>query len=235
MTTVHIGLPSLQGALSEHAEHFDLLEVRPIDTAIPKASKLGAWRNKVPPAFVFSVVLPKVVSLLRPTEAAAQALTETLAAADALQARCLLLQTPPEVTPTELSAKRITELRARLPRDVVHVAWEPRGPWEPEHAQRVASAAGLLLVVDATQEAPAPGSILYTRVRAIGNAARGITQRVETLRQRIERRREVFVVLESPDPLRYAKALHAPLEPSAPRRSHSPGAMLPLQAEDEEQ
>lgn len=169
MTTVHVGLPSHQGSLARYATHFDLLEVRPVDTSIPKGGKLRQWRKEVPPAFVFSVVLPKVLSELGVASPEQErALKTTLDTAEALQARCLVLTTPPSVTPTALNKKRLTALIERLPRDAVTVGWEPRGIWNPEEMAAWARDLGVHLIGDASQGDAPRGAVLYTRLRGIG-------------------------------------------------------------------
>ena len=66
MARLLVGLPALQGDLEKYSSRFDLVELRPVDAALPKASTLRRWRKTVPPSFVFSVVLPKAVGELSP-------------------------------------------------------------------------------------------------------------------------------------------------------------------------
>src|SRR5262249_61882055 len=95
MARPHVGLATLEGDLERYAEKYDLLELRPGDAAVPKASTLRAWRRKVPPSFVFSVVFPKPVSELKPSAALEAALEQSLAVAREVEARCLVIATPP--------------------------------------------------------------------------------------------------------------------------------------------
>src|SRR5689334_2496629 len=148
MARPHVGLPLLEGSLERYAEKFDLVELRPGDSALPKSATLRAWRRKVPPSFVFSVVFPKVVGELKPTPELEAALELSLAAARDVEARCLVLATPPSLTPTDLNRKRLKALVERIPHDAVTLAWEPRGLWEPEEAVALAADLDLVLVVD---------------------------------------------------------------------------------------
>jgi hypothetical protein len=237
MTTVHVGLPSLKGPLPAYAESFDLLEMRPVDTPLPRATRLRSWRKEVPPSFVFSVVLPSAVAQLRPSEEAARALADALAAAEALEARCLLLLTPPSVTPTELNRARLKALVEKLPRDAVMLAWEPRGIWDAGEAARWARDLDVHLVVDAAREAAPRGALLYTRLRGLGVGDRLGDEAVDRVRGALRGRREAFVVVESSGAKRVAQALRRPL--GATERGASPGVVLrppiTLSAEDEEQ
>lgn len=236
MTTVHVGLPSLRGSLARYAERFDLLEVRPVDSPLPKPAKTRAWRKEVPPAFVFSVVLPSVVSSLKQSSDGDAALATALEHADALEARCLVLITQPDVTPTALNKRRLAALVERLPRDVVTVAWEPRGVWSAAETATIARELDLALITDATRDAAPKGAVLYTRLRGIGAGARSSSTGLERARESFAGRREVFAVVECDGALRVAKALRAPLD-GAPRVS-SGAVVRPaarLSAEDEEQ
>lgn len=236
MTTVHVGLPTLRGDLARYASQFDLLEVRPVDASLPKLAKLRSWRREVPPSFVFSVVLPQAVGDLRQTTDGDRALATALETALALEARCLVLITPPSVTPTTQHKRRLADLLARCPRDVVTVAWEPRGLWDTAEAAATARDIGAHLVVDVTRD-PAPrGPILYTRLRGIGEAAKLGAGDIERVRAAIQTRREAFVVIEGGSPARLAAALTKPF--GAAGRTSVPVIIKPpirFSAEDEEQ
>ncbi|MCU0656976.1 MAG: DUF72 domain-containing protein [Polyangiaceae bacterium] len=235
MTTVHVGLPTHQGGLARYAKNFDLLEVRPVATSTPRPSKLRQWRKEVPPSFVFSVVLPPILGELPlPSAEQEQALTTCLEVASALEARCIVLPTPPSVTPTARNKKRLAELLERLPRDAVFIGWEPRGIWTPEELALWSRELDVHLIADVSQTEAPRGSMLYTRLRGIGTNTRlsaGILARV---RGAFAERREVFVVVEADGPKRIADALRAPLETSA--RAVAPTVLRPaMRADDEEQ
>ena len=102
MARPHVGLPCSKET-SSATRKYDLLELRPGDGAVPKPATLKAWRRKVPPSFVFSVVLPKAVGELKPSPELDEALEHALAVARDVEARCLLIATPASITPTELN------------------------------------------------------------------------------------------------------------------------------------
>ena len=236
MTTVHVGLPVLHGEVGRYAQKFDLLEVRPVDTPLPKPSRLTRWRKDVPPAFVFSIVLPQIVSEARVSEEGEKALATSLEVAAALEARCIVLMTPVAVTPTTLHKKRLAALVAKLPRDAVTVAWEPRGVWDVAEAAAFAKELGVQLVVDAAVERPPRGHVMYTRLRGIGNSTHLGPTAIERVRAAIAGRREVFVVVESNAPMRVAEALRRPTEGGG--RATGTSVIRPqvrISAEDEEQ
>jgi uncharacterized protein YecE (DUF72 family) len=236
MTTVHVGLPAFHGDVGRYAQRFDLVEVRPVDAPLPKVSRLRQWRKDVPPAFVFSVVLPSIVSELRASPEVDKALRSALDASDALEARSIVIATPVHVTPTALHRKRLHALVEKLPRDVVTLAWEPRGVWDVDEAAALAKDMGVTLVVDATRDRPPRGAVMYTRLRGLGTSTRLAPAAIERVRDAMKGRREVFVVIESSTPRKIADALLKPLDGSP--RMATAGVIRPqvrLSAEDEEQ
>jgi hypothetical protein len=234
MTSIHVGLPSMVGNLSRFAKKFDLLELRPVEKSLPKGAKLEAMRKAVPPSFVFSVVLPKSVSLLRPTETFEQHLSEALTVVNTLQARCIVIQTPSEITPSALNKQRLAQLIHKLPQDACMIAWEPRSVWEHEESAALAKSLGIGLVVDPTQNEVPPGPVMYARLRGIGIHSQLGTSAIEQVRETFVERREVFVVVETSSPKRVCDALRQPVSSSR----ISLGSLrnnIPLNAEDEEQ
>jgi hypothetical protein len=236
MTRLSVGLPALVGSIDKFPERFDLLELRPVDAAVPKGGNLRKWRKAVPPSFVFSVVLPKVVADLAPSAELDAALKTSLEVARTIEARCVVLTTPPTVRPTPTNKKRLAAVLEQIPKDGVVRCWEPSGLWEREEVIALARELGVLPVFDATRVAPAPGPIVYTRVRAVGTmGAAGVAK----LAERLRRRREVFVVVEGVNEARRLRSsLAAEMAPRPTRAGVSvivrPGAGT-LVAEDEEQ
>jgi uncharacterized protein YecE (DUF72 family) len=240
MVRILVGLSALTGDLRKVHERFELVEVRASTGEWPKDATLRRWRKSVPPAFVFSVVLPPVVASLATTPEAEAALRDTLHVAALLEARCILLQTPPDVRPTSANKKRIAALFEKIPAEGAARCWEASGLWEAADAIATARAASALAVLDATHETLPPGPIVYTRLRALGKAAAS-ARTIERLAAALRGRREAFVVVEDPKeaaavastlPALVAKARSSDLRgPTIVR----PSMAAPLVAEDEEQ
>ena len=238
MARPHVGLPLLEGSLERYAEKYDLVELRPVDASLPKSATLRAWRRKVPPSFVFSVVFPRTVSELRPSPELDKALEHALDVAREVEARCLVLATPPSVTPTDLNRKRLKALVERIPHDAVSLAWEPRGLWETEEALALAQDLDLVLVVDAAREAAPKGPIAYFRLRGLGESTRLSPAAIDKVAGELLARREAYVVIESASPASVAQALRKKVgRRTGPGRGT--GVVLKpratFQAEDEEQ
>ena len=237
MARPHVGLATLEGNLERYAEKYDLLELRPGDGVVPKPATLRAWRRKVPPSFVFSVVFPQPVSELKPSSALDEALEHALGVAREVEARCLVIATPPSITPTELNRKRLSALVERIPHDAVTLAWEPRGIWETDEAAELADKLGIVLVVDAAREPAPKGSIAYFRLRGLGESARLSPAVVDKVADELVARREAYVVIESNGPLAIAESLRkkASRRASPVRQGTVLKPRTTLHAEDEEQ
>lgn len=238
MARVLVGLPALIGDVQKYAKRFDMVELRPVDTSMPRAATLRGYRKVTPPAFAFSVVLPRVVGSLEPGPAFEEALATALEAATATEARAIVLQTPSSVRPTAANRKRIAALFDRLPREGVVLAWEPTGMWEHGDILKTAKAAGAIPVIDAVADELAPGPVVYTRLRALGTSATIGASAVDKVAQRLRGRREAYVVVEGgADATRVKTGLGVALaKPEATARGGmviKPAARLA--AEDEEQ
>jgi uncharacterized protein YecE (DUF72 family) len=239
MARCFVGLPQLRGKLARYAERFDMVELRPLDTPLPEPARLARWREQVPPAFAFSVVLPRAVAELAAGPASEQAMAQSLEVARALQARCLVLATPPSVRPTQANRERIVELGRQLP-DHGHVAaWQAAGMWELEDVLATAHRAGLLPVLDAARDPLPSGPIVYTRVQALGQASQLGASSLERIVLQLQGRREAFVVVDAEAAQKVRGALSGTAERREPRRLapalFRPGQSHMLNADDEEQ
>jgi uncharacterized protein YecE (DUF72 family) len=240
MARCFVGLPQLRGKLTRYAERFDMVEVRPLDTPLPEPSQLARWREQVPPAFAFSVVLPRAVTELVPGPGLEQALGKSLDAARALQARCVILATPATVRPTKPNRERIVELGRRLPEHGHVVGWLPAGMWEIEDVFATAHRAGLLPVMDAARDPLPQGPIAYTRIQTMGQASQLGAASIERIVLQLQGRREAFVVVDAGAAQKLRAALSDTTERRAPRRLGSAvfrpgGHAAVLNADDEEQ
>ncbi len=205
-TRFHIGAKELKGSLTAYAKRFDLLEVR-ADAKAPTIPALRRWRKSVPPHFDFSVIGGAHLSLLKPSEALEAELDAAVRAIAALQARCFLLQTPVDVTPSALSRDRMARLLDRLPRDATHVVWEPRGVWELEDAAAAAKKWGIVLGVDAARDDVPDGPTAYARLRSLGETRSFGPSALSRVVDRIGDRRDAYVVIETSSALAECKEL----------------------------
>jgi uncharacterized protein YecE (DUF72 family) len=213
-TRWHIGAKDLRGAMATYAKRFDLLEVRaaiPTDdddaTPAPTVSTLRRWRKAVPPHFDFAVVAGPHLSRVRASDDAERELEAARVAMDTLQARCFVLRTPPEVTPSSLWRERLGKIVARVPRDVTHFVWEPSGVWETADAAAQARAWDVVLAVDPAKEQVPAGPVAYLRLRALGETRAFSAIALERIARAVGQRRDVFAIIETDSALVEAKRL----------------------------
>jgi len=236
----HIGAKQLRGAIAAYAKRFDLLEVRAVVASAgppgasdrPKGKAVAAhpsraeelapglptlrrWRKSVPPHFQFSVVAGPNLSRARPSDDADRELDAARAAIDALQARCFVLRTPPEVTPASLWRDRIAKLIRRFPRDATHFVWEPSGVWEVADAAAQARDWNVVLAVDPSREPVPAGAVAYLRLRALGETTSFGPTSLERIANAVGSRREVFAIVETDSAQGEAKQLRRLLRRAA--------------------
>jgi uncharacterized protein YecE (DUF72 family) len=208
-TRFYIGAKTLRGDIASYAKRFDLLEVASGSSSgtVPSLATLRRWRKAVPPHFAFTVLAGAQVTALRSGEAFERALTDTIAAADALQAQNILLSTPAEVTPSTVWRERLAHTAERFRRDVTNLVWEPGGLWEIEDAAVLARKLGLVLAVDAARDPVPIGPVAYVRLRALGETRSFGLSALERVARAIGVRRDAFVVLETDTALAESKLL----------------------------
>lgn len=237
MGRVQVGLPGFQGDVAKYAQRFDMVELRADLVATTKPATLRAWRRAVNPAFTFSVVLPKSTGALTDSADAKADLTRALKAAAALEARCVVLETPAAIRPTKANREKVRALLARLAQPSTQVCWEAHGVWEDTEVHATARSVGAIAVVDAAHDVAPAGAALYTRIRALGQS--GVSAKaVARVAEQLRGRRDAWVVVEDrASAARVRKELGGLLTDVAPAAvptvvKPSPGR---LRAEDEEQ
>lgn len=208
---LHVGQAALQGSIRRYP--FDLLELA-VEPNLPQPKKLATY-PEARPGRVFSLrVAP--TSVLPSAEQGAL-VERARAAGAALGASWCVLTTGPTTTPTARNRTHLGRLFDELGRDAWRLAWEPRGVWAPDEAERWAEELGVVLVRDASREAPPTGDVVYTRLRGLGFGARVGTRALERLAEHLEGATEAFVVIEGQGAQRADKFLRELLggEPEA--------------------
>jgi hypothetical protein len=161
----------------------------------------------VPPPFALTVMGSRALASLRPGEALEQGRAHAKAFVDVLQARCLLLSTPADVTPGAVWRDRLARVAEGFLRDVTQLVWEPHGVWEIEDAAVLARKLGIVLAVDAARDPVPLGPVAYVRLRALGETRSFGPSALERVAFAIGARRDAFVILETDGALAECKLL----------------------------
>jgi len=188
-----VGLTSLIGSVERYADRFDLLELRADPKRLPSTKALRKLHASAP-KLVTSLLLPHDQSGAA-LESADRA-TPFVEAADALGASWVVVQTGAEFGPSQRARQRLENLLERFRADGRRLAWEPRGPWEPEVAVAQAITWGVALVQDLSVFAGTGESVVYTRLRALGPGAALKNGALEHLAEELETADEAVVVVE---------------------------------------
>jgi hypothetical protein len=146
-------------------------------TPLPRPGGLASLRAGLPADFVLALRAPRssVVGArgaLRMDAELEAGLTWLTAAADALQARAVVLNTPADLTPGARSRDLLREYVSRLPRVPGRsYVWLAQGVWEPADIQLVCNELQLVRGFDPLETLASPGPIAYATLRALGHRA----------------------------------------------------------------
>jgi uncharacterized protein YecE (DUF72 family) len=190
---LHVGLTSLIGSVERYAERFDLLELRSEPKRLPPLKTLRKLRGSAP-NLVMSLLIPPETT--GPALELPDRLQPSVEAADALNAAWVVVQTGAEFGPSQRGRQRLQTLLERINRDGRRLAWEPRGPWEPETAVRQAMTWGITLVQDLSVFPGTGEPLVYTRLRALGPGAALKSGALDHLAEEIAGAEEAVVVVE---------------------------------------
>ena len=128
----------------------------------------------------------------------------------------LVVVTPPAFTPGPANVARMQAFFAAADRRDLRVVWEPHGPWDPDHAARLAAQMGLVLAVDPLRDAPPDGGFAYFRLGAFASMGSRLgVYDLERLAEAAQGFEEVVCVFDTPralDDVRNLKAVLAGAE-----------------------
>jgi len=183
---------------------------------LPRPGTLASMRAALPSDFVLALRAPRsaVVSprgALREDPELDAGLSWLTAAADALQARAVLIHTPSELTPGARSRDLLRAYVARLPQVAGRkYVWAAQGAWEPEEAQALCEELGLCRAFDPLETKSSSGEIVYATLRALGHRA-GFSHAAlsDALIRTLEHRpTEAFISVDAERAFDIARRLH---------------------------
>ncbi len=195
---IRIGCAGLPNGVARSAyfQRLDLLETDATFFEPPRDVALRRWKSEAPPGSAFSALAWQLIThdantsgyerlttalppdararvgSFRATPDVKAAWARTLSATRALGAEVLLFQTPPGFSPSSTNQDAMRRFFGEVVGDVgdLHLAWEPRGVWEPAQAARLADELGLIYALDPLQlEVPPPEAArAYFRLYGLG-------------------------------------------------------------------
>ena len=196
MPTAFVGETRLPKNFKRYAKQFSLLELDCEPGTIPGKARLAAVAEAAPEGFVFSLLVPSRLASLESGPDVEASWKAAQNVARLLGAKWWVVRTPAEVRPTRRSREALAALVQRLGEGGMRVAWEPRGVWDESAAADTAAAIGAAFVQDIAREVPRPGSVLYSRLLAVGKGARIGLSLADLIAERVRGYDEAFVVVE---------------------------------------
>jgi uncharacterized protein YecE (DUF72 family) len=237
-----IGCAGLPNAVSrtQYFERLDLLELDLTFVEPPRDLALRRWKQDAPAGAGFTMLawqlithdadtpgyarLPQplpaehrgMVGSFRVNDITRTAWMRTLAAARTLGADSILLQTPPAFSPSAANQDAMRRFFGEVVGKVddLTLAWEPRGVWAPQQAEKLARELGVTYAMDPLQLEvdPPAGAIAYFRLYGMGlqrgRIDEGAMDQVADLLEGYQRSWVVFNNVEKyPDAQRFRKLL----------------------------
>ena len=207
---------------------FAELTLRP---PLPRAPTLRRQRHEQPESVALALRAPRSALCsqrgpLRFDDALEAGFAWLLAAADALDARAVVLPTPSDLTPGVRDSELLAAYAARLPRsEKRHWVWEPSGAWERERAEALSAELGLVLAFDPLIDPRPAGATAYARLRALG-ARRSFSQ--AALEQALvavhSDEGDAFIAIDAPRSVQHALVLRQLIAGALPMLSPNDAA-----------
>ena len=205
----HIGCCGFTVAKTKYYDSLDTVEMQQTFYQPPSLRALESWRASAPAGFEFAIKAWQLIThdpssptyqrltnpvpdfkrqsygFFRPTAEVWRAWEAVRRAAEILNAKVVLFQTPPNFRPGEENIANVIGFFAKAARDGLTLAWEPRGPWKEGDIRRVCEEADVVHCTDPLRQEPCHGRIKYLRLRGKGGRQDGYTE--EDINQVIDR------------------------------------------------
>ncbi|MFP4637341.1 MAG: DUF72 domain-containing protein [Spirochaetaceae bacterium] len=180
--------------LQAYTYAFDTVELNRTFYRLPRENTARRWREEARPGFEFTVKVWQAVThpvssptwrsrkkelsdkqaeevgFLEPNETVLDAWDRSRRIAAALEARICVLQTPAKFDLTDEHEARVRGFFARIDRNGIVPAWEPRGSWNehPERLARLCDELGIVHVVDVLRREPVSSHpVAYIRLHGL--------------------------------------------------------------------
>ncbi|MDD5307661.1 MAG: DUF72 domain-containing protein [Deltaproteobacteria bacterium] len=159
----------------------DVVELTEAEDSLPKAAIGYKWRAEAPSTVGFTMLAPRALvetpgprtavtgdrsayGDLKPSSENVALFARAAAFARAVEARAMVLVTPPSVSPAPSSVAQMSAFFAAVDRGDMDLVWEPHGAWEHERAAAFAREHGIVLAVDPLRDPPPAGDAAYFRL-----------------------------------------------------------------------
>jgi uncharacterized protein YecE (DUF72 family) len=190
--TTRVGCCGFPKPLEEYAKYLSVVEVQQTFYRPPRVQTAARWRSRVPPDFEFTMKAWQLIThrptsptyrhlghqipearhdrygFFAPTDEVHEAWAQTLAIARILRAAVVVFQCPPSFTPTNVHVAHLGRFFARIERNGLRLAWEPRGGWPASLVRPLCRDLDLIHCVDPFACRSRSGRLRYYRLHGRG-------------------------------------------------------------------
>lgn len=169
---VKVGTCGFGMAKDAYARLFSCVEIQNTFYQPPQLKTLERWRSEVPTHFEFTLKAWQLIThtsrsptyrrlkrtlsneemeetgSFRPSQIVEEAWKQTVASAEALNAKTIVFQCPASFTPTQENVHNMDMFFTSMDRHDMNLCWEPRGNWQPDLVKAICSKLELCHVVD---------------------------------------------------------------------------------------
>lgn len=184
-----IGCAGFSMKLADYMRRFDAVEVQETFFDPPAERTLARWRRQAPDGFAFCLRAWQLITHppsspsygrirrsleavdtnrcggFLPSRETAWAWEVVRRAAEILEARAIVFQTPAAFTPTHANRENLLRFFSAVQERPFQLVWEPQGVWTEEEVAGLCAACGLVPAVDPLVAGPLGGGPFYFRIR----------------------------------------------------------------------
>lgn len=192
MARLYLGTCGWSLRQEEYFRRFGAIEVQQTFYEPPRPETLRRWRKAAPPGFAFAIKAWQLIThpatsptyrrlrtpldparreqcgAFRRTDVVEMAFQRTMEAAEALDARVVLFQTPASFGPEPRLVEQLREFFRAHPPGARRFVWEPRGAWPGELVRAICEELHLIHGVDPFVSRPTTTGTAYFRLHGIG-------------------------------------------------------------------
>jgi uncharacterized protein YecE (DUF72 family) len=170
--TVHVGCTNFNIKPAKYARRLSFVELSASFESIPRSKACQRIRAEAGPNMSFALrahhrithpyhapiyrriapdfpgAQPSHYGFFQETHPVEEATKRLMTAAQHLDAKAIIFETPVEFSPTKENQERLVRFFSRLDREGRQMVWDPRGPWEHEQIAEAAAKANIFYAIE---------------------------------------------------------------------------------------
>jgi uncharacterized protein YecE (DUF72 family) len=163
-----VGCSGFPVPATKYFREFVMVEVADTFLGVPGPALVRRWKREAPNGFVFTAVAPRdlTVDAFKPSAAGESAWDAFLPVVRDLDARAIVVTSPPEVPPGKSARAQARGLFERIiKKGLPPIVWEPPATWDLKDSEAAVKDLAVLVARDPTRHAPfAKTKLAYYRL-----------------------------------------------------------------------